>query len=433
MKRDRLHVLIVSLVLLLMVGAVPVMGQEPVTITVATRPEAAPGDRFIGWTQLAEELIEVFEARHPHIKVEFEPLVGGWGERITVGIASGTAPDVFEMWGANATDWGERGFLLDLNPFVERDRDDVDPDDFFPGDYAAGIVQYGEYAGQRFSLPRYTNASVIFFNQSYFDEAGIATPADLAEQEAWTWDALREAAQRLTRRDANRVTRYGYRTFFGDARFAPWIWGAGGQLFDGPLEVAFDRPQALEGLDYIHSLIWELEVATFGGAWEGGAVAFREQGSKDMGPYGNVIGSSFEWDIAPLPVGPAGERGSWVAGDMWGISASTPHPEEAWEFLKFLTSPEAMAIMTRRTGLPGSRFSTFDALRDAYGDRSVANHLLSASTARVLPFSSTVRAADVARIFDGTIRLSLETNELPIASAVQQAAGQVRALYNELD
>ncbi|HEX6970824.1 MAG TPA: extracellular solute-binding protein, partial [Limnochordia bacterium] len=317
----------------------------------------------------------------------------------------------------------------DLRPYLAADEDEVEPTDFYPGDFRAGIVQSGPHAGERFGLPRYTNASVIFFNRTAFDAAGVTAPDRLAQQGAWTWDALRDAARKLTLRAEGRVTRYGYRTFFGDARFMPWVWGAGGALLDGPRQVAIDRPAAIAGLNYLHALIWEDEVATFQGAFERGEIAFREQGSKDMGPYGNVIGDAFEWDIAPLPAGPAGVQGNWVAGDMWAISRTTKHPEAAWEFLKFLTSTEGMEIMTRLTGLPPSRFSAYDALRDAYRERNVVYHLQAASTARVLPFSVVPAAKDVSRIIDETIRASLERNALPIESAAKQAAERIRAIY----
>lgn len=407
----------------------PVLAAEKVTISFATRPEQGPGGKFIAWEKLADELSAAFRQNHPDIEVQYVPLTDNWGDKLTVQIPTGTAPDIFEMWGAQATDWGEKGFLLDLVPYVERDRREVDPTDFYPGDYRAGIVLNGEFTGQRYGLPRYTNASVIFFNKTAFDEAGLVTPDQLAEQSGWTWDDLRAAARKLTRREGNKVTRNGYRTFFGDGRFAPWIWGAGGKLFDGPMQVALDRPAAIDGLKYLQAMVWQDHAATFNGAFEKGEIAFREQGSKDLGAYGNAIGNAFEWDIAPLPTGPAGSQGNWAAGDMWGLARTTKHPEAAWQFLKFLTSREGMEIMTRRTGLPPSRFSAYNALRGAYEGRNVVYHLKSASTAQVLPFSAAVRAKDVSSIIDQTIRASLETNKIPIESAAKQAGDRLRALY----
>ena len=42
----------------------------------------------------------------------------------------------------------------------------------------------------------------------------------------------------------------------------------------------------------------------------------------------------FEWDIAPLPVGPKGIRQGAVFLDMWAISKSSKHPDAAWEFVE---------------------------------------------------------------------------------------------------
>ncbi|MER3486670.1 MAG: hypothetical protein C4345_12580, partial [Chloroflexota bacterium] len=48
----------------------------------------------------------------------------------------------------------------------------------------------------------------------------------------------------------------------------------------------------------------------------------------------------FEWQIFPVPRGPAG-RFNRMAGAGIGISTQTKYVNESWEFIKFLTGPEA--------------------------------------------------------------------------------------------
>jgi multiple sugar transport system substrate-binding protein len=59
------------------------------------------------------------------------------------------------------------------------------------------------------------------------------------------------------------------------------------------------------------------------------------------------------WNIAPQPMGPAG---TLVRNplDAWGIWSGTPHPQESWEFIEFLSQPDVLAILVR-AGLSVSR------------------------------------------------------------------------------
>lgn len=112
---------------LLLAGAA---AAEPVELTLM----------FRGGTlqeQLVQRWIAEFEAQNPDIKVNWRIASGDWMDQMPLWIASGTAPDVFEMWGTQARDWGENGFLLDLAPYIARDFTQEDLADFFPTSWRA--------------------------------------------------------------------------------------------------------------------------------------------------------------------------------------------------------------------------------------------------------------------------------------------------------
>ena len=54
-----------------------------------------------------------------------------------------------------------------------------------------------------------------------------------------------------------------------------------------------------------------------------------------------AAGGEMRWDVAPVPKGPEGRATRFATFDLC-ISKTTKHPEEAWELLKFLSSPFAM-------------------------------------------------------------------------------------------
>ncbi len=54
--------------------------------------------------------------------------------------------------------------------------------------------------------------------------------------------------------------------------------------------------------------------------------------------------SDFEWDVAPLPAGPAG---SVTPAAGFGISNTTENPDAAWEALKILTSTGSLEKLVK--------------------------------------------------------------------------------------
>jgi multiple sugar transport system substrate-binding protein len=50
---------------------------------------------------------------------------------------------------------------------------------------------------------------------------------------------------------------------------------------------------------------------------------------------------AFQWDVAALPLGASERRGSGGGGTGWAAAAATQAPDVAWEFLKYISSPEA--------------------------------------------------------------------------------------------
>ena len=50
---------------------------------------------------------------------------------------------------------------------------------------------------------------------------------------------------------------------------------------------------------------------------------------------------AFKWDVATLPIGKAERRGTGGGGTGWASGAATKIPDEAWGFLKHITSAQA--------------------------------------------------------------------------------------------
>ena len=85
-------------VVLTLLCSLAASAQEPVTITFQYRSGEGRAEAVQAW-------IEEFEREHPHIKVEWLQPPSDYRERTLISWASGTGPDVIEIWGDWAQDY----------------------------------------------------------------------------------------------------------------------------------------------------------------------------------------------------------------------------------------------------------------------------------------------------------------------------------------
>lgn len=403
---------------------------EQIEITFAKRYDAH-GSLESGMSYV-ERVIAEFERRNPHIKVKYQPLAGDWIDRLSVELIAGTAPDVFEMWGDFAVNWAENGLLLDLNPYVERDFDAEYIRGFYPGQWEASTLPAGPKAGVRYGIPRYTNSTIIFYHEDAFNQAGLPTPHQLEQEGRWTWDAFLESAKKVMRWSGDEVTLWGYHEY----RWLQWVYSNGGKVFnwpDAPLEYALDREEAIGGLEFLRSLIWEHRVVPpdrWSTSFSQGNVAMSTHwGSCCIRGIEAEVLDQFAWDIAPLPVGPEGVRQGAVFLDMWAISSSSKHPDAAWEFVKFLLSPEAMAIASWEFGEQPAHLSGIEEYVRAFSDVNVIYAIEEAM--RALPWYDAVipRAADINGLIVPAVEQGVFQNEKPVRSAVAEIREAIESIF----
>jgi multiple sugar transport system substrate-binding protein len=244
-------------------------------------------------------------------------------------------------------DYQSRGVLAELTPYIARDGYDL-------ATLADQAVADFTVAGRQFGLPRDQNVVALYYNRKMFDAAGVAYP-----DETWDWAKLVDAAQKLTRRDGDKVAQWGFYTETTDMEnfWSSLVWQAGGDILAPDRKsVLLDKPEAAQGIQFLADLIWKEKVmpdpATaqqLGDAFEQGQAAMEANGSWLIATH---TAAGIDFGIAPLPAGPAG-RATSVNPTGAVIAASSKAPDAAWEFVKFLASPVAQEqIMALKASLP---------------------------------------------------------------------------------
>ncbi len=298
--------------------------------------------------QSQQAIVDAFHVANPKITVKVD--VSDWDpyfDKLQVGLAGGSAPDVFAMDGPLFPDYQSRDVLLDLKPFIDRDAYDLTQL------AEQGVADFTTADGGQYGLPRDLNTIVMFYNKTMFDAAGIAYPDD-----TWDWAKLVEAAKQLTTAD-----QWGFYTETTDMEndWSSLVWQAGGDIMNADkTKTLLGTPEAATGIQFLQDLIWKEKVmpepalfAELGDAFEQGKAAMEANGTWLVPTHTAAAAElGFEFGIAPLPKGPAG-RFTSVNPTGAVVYKGTKAPEAAWEFVKYLASPVAQEqLMQLHASLP---------------------------------------------------------------------------------
>ncbi len=335
-----------------------------VTVTVALMLACAGGEdydiRYMRWgtpeeLAAAQELIDLFESEHEGVKVKLE--VASWADywtKLLGGLAANSAPDVFLMDGAWVFQFVMDGVLTDLTPYVAASGLDL-------SQFYQNPIDIFRREGGLWGLPRDCNTVAMYYNRALFEEGGVALPTN-----DWTWDDFLAAAQALTRDldGDGRTDQWGYLTFYNsqETRFGSWVWGAGGEFLspDGR-RATVNTPEVARGISFLTDLIHTHRVAPDleGDAAQDinlfltGRLAMITEGSWRLRYFRQI--QEFEWDVAPMPRGPARQVTSvnGLANVVWSGSRN---PDLAWELVQFLTSRPCQEALARGgTSIPALR------------------------------------------------------------------------------
>src|SRR5262249_26294714 len=152
--------------------------------------------------------------------------------------------------------------------------------------------------------------------------------------ETWTWDAFRAAMDGLQRR-AGAQGGWAVDTGRDPVRsWISWVWNNGGDLLarDGK-QVVLNQPGGVEALTFLQDLIHRDHVApaqeergNVRQSFVQGKLVLYEGGQPDVGANRREVGSSFVWDMVPMPKG-KGPRTASGGGSAYALGSASQAEE----------------------------------------------------------------------------------------------------------
>ena len=321
--------------------------------SASARPTQSSGPTkltiWVGWSA-GHELIEFkkiiaeYDKKRPNVTVN---VVGGINDdKIISALRAGNAPDVVSSFQSNNVGvYCPSGGWIDLNPYLKRDKIDVNQ---FP----AGPRYYTAYKGIRCALPLLADTYGLYYNKDLFKQAGLTAPPK-------TFSELVADAKKLTKKNPDgsfKVMGYDPNALFyhGGAGIGTYGTLIGATYFDkaGKSNLARDP-------GWTRLLTWQKGLIDFYGyknlvKWQTGAGdEFAASHPFENGKLAMMLDG--EWRVAfiqhehpnlnyataPMPVDDAHPElygSGYVNGTIIGMPKTGKHRDEAWDLVKYLTT-----------------------------------------------------------------------------------------------
>lgn len=316
--------------------------------------------------KLLKKQLEDFNAQHKgEIEAIFRPMGEDYFDQLRTQFQAGGGDiDVISgdvIWPAQ---FGANGWIDDLSDrFTEE----------MQGAYLEGPLGANQYQDAIYGVPWFTDLGMLYYRADLLKQSGFSNaPA--------TYDELFSMAEKV---QGEAGVRHGH-VFQGSnyeggvCNGLEYIWAHGGDALDpeDPNQVIIDSPESAAGLETyrgtVEAGITPEAIVTF--TEPESDAAFRNGDAVFMRNWPYVYGMLLAGDaeiklnqvgVAPLPAGEGESEGfSTLGGWNLFINATSDVKDEAWELIKFLTTPEAVKFRA----IEGSYLS---ALQETYEDQEV--------------------------------------------------------------
>lgn len=311
--------------------------------------------------KMYEDMIAKYKSIKPNVDVEIMTIPAAeYQQKISVMLASKTAPDVMWMLERAIPQFVDNGQVVDIASEVKSDAA-FDFKDFIPS--TLELVTRGE---ELYGIPFSTPPNMIYYNKNLFKAKGLKTPMELYKEGNWTYDELEKAATAIS--DPSQGI-YGFDMILPSQSWTgSWmeslislVWAFGADYFSPDVKsFALNTPEGEKALQWFSDAMFKKQIHPKPGdqtGFESGKIGMQQNLLSYIGKAKEI--KDFEWDIAPMPKGPGGSQGTTLGYAAYMVTKDSEHVQESVDFLKYLANKENMAITSQyfvpgRTSVLGS-------------------------------------------------------------------------------
>ncbi|WP_138754783.1 ABC transporter substrate-binding protein [Paenibacillus sinopodophylli] len=256
--------------------------------------------------------------------------------------------------------WAKKGLFADMSEMIASD------DSFNKDDFVQTFLEQGQLDDKQYFLPMYGTTQVMYYRKDALEKNGL-TPDNFK-----TWEALAEAAAKMTTKKDGKTSFYGWEPMWGRDNMMDAVFSKGGTVLseDGKT-VMIDSPEWIETWELFRKWIHEDQIMSIHSGGQGWEYWYKTIDDVMKGNAAGYTGSSGDQGDLDFNIVAAMEQPGWEgvgAGKpvanaiMAGIPAGVSDEQKAaaYEWLTFFSQPENTAAWSISTGYIAVRSSALE-------------------------------------------------------------------------
>jgi multiple sugar transport system substrate-binding protein len=331
-------------------AAKPAEAAKPAATTAAAAPAKPAGTAAVTlkamyWSagpedhQIHQNVMDTFTKLNPDIKMDFDDVPSAeFPETLLTRIVGGQPPDVVKLHASWVLNFILANQLNDLTGRMATDKEVFIPTQ----------LNFWVQDGKNYGVPYYSGSSIVFYNKTMFQKAGIKTPDVHAKEGTWTWDTLKESAKAMSGGSG------ADRTFGFDGAQQPVglqfftsvpIWCNQGELTNAD-ETAWllDTPPVIEVVQMMADMALKDKSIPLASDMQGATYLFRtgKVGMSWTGRFrsNELTNVPFEVGMVGAPKGKAGPINR-DGPNATGLPMGTKNLDQAYKFAMYFGGPDA--------------------------------------------------------------------------------------------
>ncbi|GAB3597493.1 ABC transporter substrate-binding protein [Microbacterium tumbae] len=313
---------------------------------------SAEADELTMWARSSTQdytqaLVDAYNADHDtQIKLTIVAS-DSFQQKVGAAAGAGSLPDILASDVVYAPNYAKQSVYLDITDRVA--------DLPFADDLVQAHIDASTFDGKTYAVPHKVDSSFIFYNKDLFAAAGLDP-----ENPPKTYDEIYAAAEAIT---ALGDDTYGFYfpgncagcnayTSFGVARAAGELPisadGTTADIDSDALAEWFGLYQRLYADGLVPSGASTGDTTTQQEPFLQGKVGIWPNGSYSIPTVNESV--DFEWGYMPLATADGSATGTFVGGDVIGVTSTTKSPDAAWDFIEWTLEDEAQVEIVAKAG-----------------------------------------------------------------------------------
>jgi multiple sugar transport system substrate-binding protein len=393
---------------------------------------------FPAFAKFHEPIAQEFMKRQPDIKIQFRAPAASYDEGHQTMLRQAVTnqlPDVYysgyHLLAELVRTLVKRQQITEVAPLLAKE----DPA-WRKANYSDRILDLGKVDGRMYGLAFNASLPIIYFNEQLVKAAG-GDPAKMPD----TWDAMIALGAKIKSQGSDVAgIAYNVHDWPDDWLFRAMILQAGGQMLDkSETASGVGGAVGLKTMRYLRRCVTDCNMPLID--WDqsrqqfiAGKIGIFTDTPARLRQVTDLIGDKFTLRTCIYPIDDKANGGLPTGGNAALITAKdTAKQKAAWEFLKFVTGPEAQKIVVETTGyMPTNLRATGPEFLGSFYDKNPNFRTVSLETSRATPWQgypggNSVRIWRTQRDIINAVMRGQETPEAGLDRLVKETNTLIKA------